>query len=124
MVAAPMTLLIPGAGPPATKIASLLIWTQPTKIRGANVRPSFAAACRSRCSRIKGSRRRFMNRDPRLEPRKDGQRVALHVGCMNFGKRTPAPEAERIIARALERGLSAFDTANAYNDGESERVLD
>ncbi len=42
---------------------------------------------------------------------------------MNFGKRTPAAEAERIVAHALDRGLRVFDTANAYNDGESERIL-
>ena len=45
------------------------------------------------------------------------------LGTMNFGKRTPAAEAERIVARALERGVTFFDTANAYADGESERIL-
>jgi len=47
----------------------------------------------------------------------------LIVGCMNFGKRTPEPEARRIVARALELGLTHFDTANAYVDGESERIV-
>jgi aryl-alcohol dehydrogenase-like predicted oxidoreductase len=42
---------------------------------------------------------------------------------MNFGKRTPAPEARRIVDRALERGVRFFDTANAYGNGESERIL-
>ena len=42
---------------------------------------------------------------------------------MNFGKRTDAAESGRIVARALERGLTFFDTANAYNEGESERIL-
>jgi len=42
---------------------------------------------------------------------------------MNFGKRTPAAESERIVRRALERGVRVFDTANAYNDGEAERIL-
>ncbi len=42
---------------------------------------------------------------------------------MNFGKRTPAPDAERIIHRALERGITLFDTANAYCDGASETIL-
>jgi aryl-alcohol dehydrogenase-like predicted oxidoreductase len=42
---------------------------------------------------------------------------------MNFGKRTPADEGERIVRRALERGVVQFDTANSYNAGESERIL-
>jgi aryl-alcohol dehydrogenase-like predicted oxidoreductase len=42
---------------------------------------------------------------------------------MNFGKRTPQDEAERIVRRALERGVRVFDTANGYNDGQSERIL-
>lgn len=42
---------------------------------------------------------------------------------MNFGKRTSSAESERIVARALERGITLLDTANAYNDGESERIL-
>jgi aryl-alcohol dehydrogenase-like predicted oxidoreductase len=47
----------------------------------------------------------------------------LSVGTMNFGKRTAPDESERIVARALERGLVFFDTANVYNEGESERIL-
>jgi aryl-alcohol dehydrogenase-like predicted oxidoreductase len=58
-----------------------------------------------------------------LSPRKPGQPAAVVVGTMNFGKRTPAPEAERIIHAALERGLRWFDTANVYTGGESERIL-
>lgn len=42
---------------------------------------------------------------------------------MNFGARTPPPEARRIVGRALERGVTFFDTANVYGDGESERIL-
>jgi aryl-alcohol dehydrogenase-like predicted oxidoreductase len=52
-----------------------------------------------------------------------GQPPALALGAMNFGKRTPAAESERIVRRALERGVGVFDTANAYTDGESERIL-
>lgn len=61
--------------------------------------------------------------DRYLDPRPAGAPVALVVGTMNFGKRTPEPEAARIVARALERGLDFFDTANVYNAGESERIL-
>ena len=61
--------------------------------------------------------------DPYLDPRSDSAPPALVVGTMNFGKRTPEPEAHRIVQRALERGLTFFDTANAYVEGESERIL-
>ncbi len=55
-----------------------------------------------------------------LEPR-SFPRIA--VGCMNFGKRTTREESERVVARALERGQTWFDTANVYNEGESEKIL-
>jgi aryl-alcohol dehydrogenase-like predicted oxidoreductase len=47
----------------------------------------------------------------------------LQLGTMNFGKRTDAAATERIIRRALELGITDFDTANVYNDGESERLV-
>jgi len=52
-----------------------------------------------------------------------GKTASLVVGAMNFGKRTSEAESRAIVARAIERGVTAFDTANAYNDGESERIL-
>ena len=58
-----------------------------------------------------------------LRPREKHAPPLVALGTMNFGKRTPEPEARRIIERALERGVRVFDTANAYNDGESERIL-
>ena len=61
--------------------------------------------------------------DPYLDLRPAGTPPALVVGTMNFGKRTPEPEARRIVDRALERGLDFFDTANVYVEGESERIL-
>jgi len=42
---------------------------------------------------------------------------------MNFGNRTDPVESERIVRRALERGVRVFDTANSYNEGQSERIL-
>jgi len=56
-------------------------------------------------------------------PRAAHEPPLVALGAMNFGKRTPEPEARRIVARALERGVRVYDTANAYNDGESERIL-
>jgi len=58
-----------------------------------------------------------------VDKRAPGAPVEIALGAMNFGKRTPRAESERIIARALERGVTFFDTANVYNDGESERIL-
>jgi aryl-alcohol dehydrogenase-like predicted oxidoreductase len=51
---------------------------------------------------------------------------ALGFGCGNVGglmvRETPA-ERERAVARALELGITYFDTAPSYGDGESERNL-
>lgn len=48
-------------------------------------------------------------------------RIAL--GTMNFGARTPEPEARRIIDLALDRGVTLLDTANIYAGGASERIV-
>lgn len=54
-------------------------------------------------------------------------RVAL--GCMGFGSSAWRPwvldekESLDILARALELGVTFFDTANVYSTGRSERVL-
>ncbi len=45
---------------------------------------------------------RALARAPRAAP--DAPPALVAVGTMNFGARTPAPEAARIVARALERG--------------------
>jgi aryl-alcohol dehydrogenase-like predicted oxidoreductase len=58
-----------------------------------------------------------------MPKRLPGHPPALALGTMNFGKRTPADESQRIVRRALERGIRVFDTANAYNSGDSERIL-
>lgn len=49
--------------------------------------------------------------------------IPIQLGTMNFGGRTPEPEATRVIRRALELGIDFFDTANAYQNGDSERIL-
>ncbi len=58
-----------------------------------------------------------------MAKRTPGSPPALALGTMNFGKRTPAEESERIVRRALERGIRVFDTANAYTGGQAERIL-
>ena len=47
----------------------------------------------------------------------------LCLGAMNFGGPTPEAESINIINRALEGGINFIDTANVYNEGESERVV-
>lgn len=47
----------------------------------------------------------------------------LCLGAMNFGRRTDEAESKRIIARALELGVRHVDTANAYGEGASERIV-
>ncbi len=42
---------------------------------------------------------------------------------MNFGRRTPEAEARRIIERSLELGVTHFDTANLYAEGDCERIV-
>ena len=51
------------------------------------------------------------------------------LGCMSFGDSDwrewvlDEEEGKEIIERALELGVTFFDTANMYSNGESERVL-
>lgn len=53
-----------------------------------------------------------------------GVRVSpLCLGTMNFGGPTPEDESIHIIHAALEAGINFIDTANAYNAGESERII-
>ncbi len=47
----------------------------------------------------------------------------LCVGTFNFPIPTPEPEADAIIARAVDAGINFFDTADSYHDGEAERIL-
>jgi aryl-alcohol dehydrogenase-like predicted oxidoreductase len=47
----------------------------------------------------------------------------LCLGAMMFGGPTPEKESNDIVARALEAGINFFDVADAYNQGEAERVL-
>lgn len=58
-----------------------------------------------------------------LERRVSGEPARIFLGAMNFGRRTPEDESRKILARALELGIVHIDTANAYNDGASERIV-
>jgi aryl-alcohol dehydrogenase-like predicted oxidoreductase len=47
----------------------------------------------------------------------------LCLGTMMFGGPTNEEDSARIIHRALDAGLFFLDTADVYNDGESERIV-
>ena len=55
--------------------------------------------------------------------------TALTLGCLQiapseaWGDVCSAEEADRVVKTALEGGIMAFDTAEGYGDGESERRL-
>lgn len=57
-----------------------------------------------------------------LELRTSGS-SPLCLGTMNFGRRTNEVESKKILSRALELGIRHIDTANAYVDGASERIV-
>ena len=58
-----------------------------------------------------------------LARREPGAHAPVSLGAMNFGRRTPEPESKKIVARAIELGVRTIDTANAYGDGVSERIV-
>ena len=47
----------------------------------------------------------------------------LWLGAMMFGDQTPEAEAAAIVDAAREAGVNAIDTADAYANGESERLV-
>ena len=47
----------------------------------------------------------------------------LCLGTMNFGGRTDANEAGKILTAYLGEGGNFIDTANVYNDGRSEKII-
>lgn len=53
-----------------------------------------------------------------------GLRVsAIGLGCNPFGNEVDPPTARAVVERALELGVTYFDTADSYNDGRSEAYL-
>jgi aryl-alcohol dehydrogenase-like predicted oxidoreductase len=47
----------------------------------------------------------------------------LCLGTMMFGGQTNAEDSLRIMDYAFDQGINFFDTANAYSQGESERIV-
>ncbi|MET4781394.1 aldo/keto reductase [Glaciihabitans sp. UYNi722] len=56
---------------------------------------------------------------------------AITLGCMSFGEPSrgnhewslPEEQSRPFIRRALELGITTFDTANVYSDGSSEEIV-
>jgi aryl-alcohol dehydrogenase-like predicted oxidoreductase len=47
----------------------------------------------------------------------------LSLGTMMFGGQTGEPDSIAIMDYAFEQGVNFFDTANVYNQGESEKIV-
>jgi len=47
----------------------------------------------------------------------------LCLGTMNFGGSTTEENSFSIMQKAVDGGINFFDTANVYNQGESERII-
>ena len=45
------------------------------------------------------------------------------LGCNNFGWHLDEPASQAVVHAALDAGITHFDTADVYGDGESERML-
>lgn len=56
---------------------------------------------------------------------RSGLKVSLvGLGCNNFGMRADLAQSRSVIDRAIDRGVTLFDTADGYgNRGGSERIL-
>src|SRR5690348_4812863 len=49
---------------------------------------------------------------------------AVGLGCNNFGMRCDAAQTEAVVHKALDLGITLFDTADIYGGrGNSERLL-
>ena len=48
---------------------------------------------------------------------------SIGMGCVTFGREISEQASFQVLDHALERGITLFDTAEAYAAGESERVL-
>ena len=56
-------------------------------------------------------------------PRLDRDVSAIGFGCASLGSRISASHGRRAIAQALDLGLSWFDVAPSYGDGQAESLL-
>jgi aryl-alcohol dehydrogenase-like predicted oxidoreductase len=49
--------------------------------------------------------------------------TVVGLGCNNFGRRVDLPGTRAVVDAALDAGITLFDTADIYGDGESESFL-
>jgi myo-inositol catabolism protein IolS len=78
------------------------------------------------------SRHRIGAQEVEMESRQCGRSAlrlsALGIGCWSFGGgaywgECPQEDADTVVRRAVDLGITYFDTAEAYNDGRSETSL-
>jgi aryl-alcohol dehydrogenase-like predicted oxidoreductase len=51
------------------------------------------------------------------------QATVVGLGCNNFGRRVDAEGTARVVHAALDEGITFFDTADIYGNGQSEEML-
>jgi 1-deoxyxylulose-5-phosphate synthase len=61
--------------------------------------------------------------DYRTLGRSDLRISAIGLGGATFGREIDEPAALAVLDRAIERGITLFDTAEAYSGGRSEEIL-
>ena len=55
---------------------------------------------------------------------RDGPEVSVvGLGCNNFGTRLDAAATKEVVDAALDAGVTLFDTADVYGQGQSEEYL-
>lgn len=55
---------------------------------------------------------------------KSGLKVStVGIGCNNFGMRIDAAQSKIVVDKAIELGITLFDTADVYGNGKSEEFL-
>lgn len=60
---------------------------------------------------------------PQLIPGTDLKVGRIVLGAMTFGSQVKEAEAQKMVSKAREAGVTMFDTSNNYNGGASEEIL-
>src|SRR4051812_7524732 len=61
----------------------------------------------------------------RMETRAIGSLTVsvVGIGCNNFGRRIDEAASRAVVEAALDEGITLFDTADTYGEGQSEEFL-